>query len=311
MAEESKIQKWNYPLLESKDDFAIYRARLVGHLRLCGVGRFAQEQTPPPANEAEAGLAQKAADILLQTLGENCTRVVLRHYPNPVMMRQALSEDLASKRTANCQSVETQLLTMRYYMAKETMPAFFERLEKVRLKYQALGGDMNDNLLTNRLLDTFEYNAELAPAVASMRTLDNIGFERLKARMLDEYSRYERRGGTRNAGNKKRKRDGDKSEERILKKVKTLIASAGGKGNRKGQKNGLKKPKDLSKLVCWNCGKTGHYRSQCPEGKKENANSAVIDSGATQNIVQGGNKAQDSEYMVSVEWWTVLPPKEV
>ena len=101
MAEEVKSgnQKWAFPLLEPSDDFNIWRARLASFLSLSGCGRFSAERTPPPENEQEQLLANKAADLLLQTLGEVTTRVVLRHYPNPMEMIRALSEDLASKRT--------------------------------------------------------------------------------------------------------------------------------------------------------------------------------------------------------------------
>ena len=301
MADEKKKAKWGYPLYDRTQDYNIYKVRLSAFLGLCGVRRFVND-VEGRLGEEDAALQQKFADLMLTTLSEDLTRVIYKEIPYPVRMIAALDEELKSTRTANFLSAERKLYNIRYYIAKETMSEFFTRFERERAHYESFGGKPTASLLVGRILETMEYNELLLPAVASMRSVENLTFEAVKARFLDEYSRLEARGALRNKGKRKRPDKPEGTDERLLKKVKALeaLVEANAKGGSK-----VKRTTDKKNIICFKCGQRGHYQNRCPNGKDSkrhaSANSAIIDSGASESIVADNKEKDSSEYTVSVE----------
>ena len=147
----------------------------------------------------------------------------------------------------------------------ESMNSYFLREASLRDELTSIGTNISDTELTlmaiDRLLDSWE---TFAQGISARDKLPD--FNRLKNDCLQEESRKLKKGGKLKLEDEELhvlNTNSYKGKKKHFKKK---------KGN---QKNGKPK-KDLSKIKCFKCEKFGHYRSNCPENSKQQANCTSV-----------------------------------
>jgi hypothetical protein len=177
-------------------------------------------------------------------------------------------------------------------MTKEdTVATFFMKVSQTRDQLKAIGEEVADSELTSIVLNGFPDSQEpFIQSVCGRAELPK--FEDLWADCVQEESRKLSRNSSQGPQD-----DGIQALATYARK---------GRGKGKGRRNFRRqnseegspsdqkqKKKDLSKIMCYNCRKYGHYASTCPQKSRQHASTADVDEEPPQKKFKETKIAED------------------
>ena len=249
-----------------------------------------------------------ACSVILQGLGEVPFAAVMQYQDDPQKMWNVLHERYAAVSSFSKASIHTSLARLKY--GGENMDSYLSKWERYNAQLAAMGSPLDESLLISMFFESFGSRSEsrFGGAISAMLTRENVSWQQVCARMLEEHKSGEKIGT-----------DNDKEGQ-------------------SEQANSANAQKGKRKVKCYYCDKVGHVVRDCyklkADRKRKNGGEnrkatdddralsarpagirnrlgnnnkmvahreAIVDSGATVHMVKDDRLIKSSRRKVSTE----------
>ena len=241
-----KLVKFN---AKRDEDFDLWRTQLEAHLESRGVMEVVSTNCVGVTTDKE--MVEKkmvtARSIIIQALGDKPLRTVMAEKKNPFVMWNKLCDRYATATATKRVKLQTRLHQM-HFTGSKSMSEFVDEMEAIFNRLESMQCEVQETMKVAILLSSFgdKGTSPYGPVVSALETLsdDKLTWDSATSRLLQEY-------------------DSKQNNSNAL----SVTRAA-------GQKRYVTALKAKANVMCYGCGKKGHYVRDCYSRKSGNEKDA-------------------------------------